>query len=452
MKAPTFLSFIALLGAIPVFAQQPPDAPPAAVPNFAQTVAATPPAATPEAAPKLTPEELQKLVAPIALYPDVLLTIVMQAATVPTEIVLAARFLATNPDPAKIDAQPWDDSVRALARYPDVIKFMDARLDWTMELGNAVMTQQGDLLQAVQTMRTMAESKGNLQTTSEQKVIREDNNIIIQPAQPNVIFVPQFDPTVIYTTPYSTIGVPLITFGAGFAMGAWFNSWPNWNNRYIGVWGPGYRPGAGWGPPPPWGWRPPPPNWRPPPGRPGGGGVHPWRPPANRPLPGRPGNRPGAGGGINRPGDPGIRPPGSLNPPGGINRPGGPGIVNPPGGGNRPGAGTGNRPGGVDRPGAGTGNRPGSGSANRPGNGTGNRPNINPPNRPTTRPAMRPSNPAGGTFRPGQSGPQTRQYSNRGQTSRAPAQRPQMNRPQGGARPPASRPSGGRPGGGGRRH
>ena len=164
--------------------------------------------------------------APIALYPDVLLTITLQAATVPTDIVLASRFLAGGGD-ASNDEQPWDDSVKALARYPDVIKFMDARLDWTMDLGTAVMTQQPDVLTAVQVMRAMAESKGNLQTTAQQTVVREESNIIIQPAQPNVIFVPQYDPTVIFTTPAVSVGAPLLTFGAGLAMGAWFNTWPN---------------------------------------------------------------------------------------------------------------------------------------------------------------------------------------------------------------------------------
>ncbi|HEX4141698.1 MAG TPA: DUF3300 domain-containing protein [Candidatus Methylacidiphilales bacterium] len=344
---------------------------------------------TPSGPVQLTDADLQQLVAPIALYPDPMLALILQASTVPSDIVLANRWLNNGGSEDDIDAQTWDDSVKGLARYPDVLQMMDENLDWTNQLGAAVLAQQADVMRAVQEMRAKAQAQGNLETTAQQQVITQGSTIEIVPANPQVIYVPTYDPTVIYYQPS-----PPIVFGTGLALGIWIGGGCNWNNGYF-YRGGCYRPGYGWGytnitinnnnnvwrPPPN---RPPP---RPPyrPGKPGH--IPGWRPPPN-------GGRPPGGG---RPGNPGTRPPGSKpRPP--INGPGQPG--------NRPGQ-PGNRPQRPGQPGI-PENRPGQpgnpGKPGQPGNrpGGGN-PSIQPhPNpgggnsgKPGTRP-NRPTNPGGG--------------------------------------------------------
>ena len=323
-----------------------------------------------DSAPLLSQADLEQLVAPIALYPDPLVALILQAATVPTDIVLADRYVQNGGDPNGIDSQSWDDSVKGLARYPDTLKMMDDNLDWTNQLGAAVLAQQADVMNAIQAQRAKAETLGNLQTTAQQQVVTDQGAIQILPADPQVIYVPVYDPQVVYVQ--QAPAVPFITFGLGLAVGAWLGGDCDWHNHGI-YRGGYYRPGYGWG-----GnnvtiinnnvnvWRPNPnkPRPRPPyqPGRPsrpdGGNGQLPgWRPPPGN---GNGGNRPGGpGNGGNRPGGPGNRPgitplPGGGN---GGNRPGGPGTG--PGNGNG-----GNRPG---KPGHGAGNRPG-GPGNRPEN------------------------------------------------------------------------------------
>ena len=207
----------------------------------------------PAAAP-IPPEQLDSLVAPIALYPDPLLAQVLAASTYPVEIVQLQQWLAKNPglkDQALEDAvskQPWDPSVKGLAGLPDVIKRLADDIQWTTDLGNAFLAQQKDVLDAVQRMRTKAQAKGNLSSNEQQtvqtKTVENQQVIVIEQANPQVISVPSYNPTVVYGPPpypYPPVYYPpppppgsmLISFGIGMAMGA----------AMGGAWGYG----CGWG-------------------------------------------------------------------------------------------------------------------------------------------------------------------------------------------------------------
>ncbi|MFZ4775622.1 MAG: DUF3300 domain-containing protein [Terrimicrobiaceae bacterium] len=185
---------------------------------------------------KLNREELGQLLAPIALYPDALIALILPASTVPSDIVLGARFLQTGGDPDQAGNKSWDDSVKSLARYPDVLTWMDQNLEWTASVGEAFVEQPADVMNAIQALREQALAAGNLQDTPEQRVVVEDRMIRIVPADPQVIYVPQYDPQIVYIQSYSP--VPVLTFGIGFAVGAWLNYDFDWNRRciYRGNW------------------------------------------------------------------------------------------------------------------------------------------------------------------------------------------------------------------------
>ncbi len=354
--------------------------------------------------PILSPADLDTLVAPIALYPDPLVALILPASTVPTDIVLASRYLANNGDPNQIDAQHWDPSVKSLARYPDVINMMNENLDWTNQLGAAVIAQQPDVMTAIQAQRAKANALGNLKSTPQQTVIVEKQVIQVVPADPQVIYVPQYNPQVVYVEPAPVVA-PLITFGIGFAMGAWISNGCNWNNNniYVNNWGPG-------------GWHGYNNNFY------GGGGnnvtinnnnnttinnnnsINTWKPNNNRPQP-RPvynpnNNRPGGNGSGTLPG---FKPP----PPGGWN-----GNGNNGGGnwnGNKPGNNGGGNWNGGNKPSTLPGNN-GSGTwnGNKPGNNGGG--TWNGGNKPSTLPGNngsgtwngnKPGNNGGGTWNGG---------------------------------------------------
>ena len=210
----------------------------------------------PEAAPppeesarlQLSPEELDRLLAPIALYPDALIALILPASTVPSDLVLAARYLGSNGDPAQIANQPWDDSVKSLARYPDVLKWMDQNLDWTTTVGDAFIDQPADVMNSVQRLRVKALAAGNLFDTPQQTIVKEETSIRIVPAEPDVIYVPEYDPEVVYVQPYSQDLGPVLTFGAGFAVGSWLTYDLDWNRRgiYVGHWRPGWKRDRDW--------------------------------------------------------------------------------------------------------------------------------------------------------------------------------------------------------------
>jgi len=196
-----------------------------------------------------TPEQLQRLVAPIALYPDSLVAQILAAATFPEQVVEADRWLQDHPnlkgdDLAKaVDQQPWDPSVKALTAFPSVLGNMDKNVSWTSSLGDAYYNQQQDVMDAIQFMRKKAQSAGNLKTTPQQNVTTDDyGDIEIAPAYPDVVYVPAYDPWLIYGYPilpwpgwYEYPGIwfggPYLYFGIGFGIG-WFGGfgwgWGHW--------------------------------------------------------------------------------------------------------------------------------------------------------------------------------------------------------------------------------
>lgn len=157
-----------------------------------------------QTAPVLTQEELDQLLAPVALYPDALLAQVLMAATYPLEIVQASRFLESRPglqDDALAKAvapMPWDPSVKSLTQFPSVLAMMNDELDWTQRLGNAFVTQQGEVMDTVQQLRLKAQLAGNLQSTQQQRIVQQDQFIEIEPIDPQVLYVPYYNPTIVY--------------------------------------------------------------------------------------------------------------------------------------------------------------------------------------------------------------------------------------------------------------
>src|SRR5580693_10435898 len=154
-----------------------------------------------------TPDELDQLVAPIALYPDALVAQVLAASVHPTEIVEADRWMQANTSlkgqalAQEVDQMPWDPSVKALTQFPSVLANMDKNLSWTSSLGEAYTNQEQDVMSAVQTMRQRAQNSGNLTSNTQQTVTSQGSTIVIQPANPQVIYVPAYNPWLIYGGP-----------------------------------------------------------------------------------------------------------------------------------------------------------------------------------------------------------------------------------------------------------
>lgn len=199
-------------------------------------------------------EELEQMLAPIALYPDALLAQVLTAATYPLEIVEASRFIKENPglkDEALLEAaktKDWEPSVKAMLEFPDVLAMMDEQLEWTQKLGDAFLAQQSDCMDAIQRLRQKAYARGNL-ATSEKQVIRVEPQtkiIIIEPASPEVVYVPVYDPVIIYGPWWYPAYPPYyfyprrysgITFFSGVFVGAFWVGWGtwdcNWHSRHV---------------------------------------------------------------------------------------------------------------------------------------------------------------------------------------------------------------------------
>src|SRR4051812_27650978 len=228
---------------------------------YAYPQATTPAASSAQSAP-IPADQLDSLVAPVALYPDPLLAQVLAASSYPLEIIQLQQWLDKNKglkDKQLADAvakQPWDPSVQALAPLPEVVKRLADDIAWATDLGNAFLAQQSEVMDAVQRMRKKAQDKGNLKTTEQQKVetqvIESKQVIVIEPANPQVVYVPTYDPVVIYgppVYPYPPIYYPpawyypagmAISFGMGMMMGAfwsggwgWGCGWGGNNNVYI---------------------------------------------------------------------------------------------------------------------------------------------------------------------------------------------------------------------------
>jgi uncharacterized membrane protein YgcG len=196
---------------------------------------------------QLTSQELQQLVAPIALYPDALVAQVLAASTYPTEIVESDRWMQSHSElkgeqlAAEVDKQPWDPSVNALTQFPSVLENMDKNLSWTSSLGDAYANQEQAVMDAVQTMRQQAQKAGHLNSNEQEKVTTQDNSIVIEPANPEVVYVPEYDPWLAYGYPivaypdwYPVPGIffdgPGLFFGAGFGIGFFGGFGWGWNH------------------------------------------------------------------------------------------------------------------------------------------------------------------------------------------------------------------------------
>jgi hypothetical protein len=268
------------------------------------------PSAPENAGPAYSIEDLSYLLAPIALYPDPLLALVLSASTFPVQVVEADRWITANPDAVarrdfrQVDAMSWDSSVQALVRFPDEIRMLAEHLDWSQSLGMAFALQPADVSAAVQMLRAKAEGVGNLKSTPEQTVTaREEGGlriIYIAPTNPERIYVPQYDTS----TVFDTLLPGALVFATGVIVGsAWNNRW-GWNNR---TWNQVWISPPVWNPPPP-NWNPRPPGVRPPGAwRPDRPGVRPDRPNLrpDRPIV-RPPDRPNLGPGATRPDRPGV--------------------------------------------------------------------------------------------------------------------------------------------------
>lgn len=177
-------------------------------------------------------EELDDLLAPIALYPDPLIAQILPAATFVDQIDDAARYVRQYGRAARIEYQPWDVSVKAVAHYPNLLFMMDKKYDWTVSLGQAYVNQEQDVLDAIQRLRAEARGAGNLISTPQQQVVVEEEYIRIYPAEPQVIYVPEYDPLLVYTEgPYPAYG--FVSFGIGFTIGAWLNRDCDWHQHRV---------------------------------------------------------------------------------------------------------------------------------------------------------------------------------------------------------------------------
>lgn len=209
-----------------------------------------------DSAKKLSREQLAQLLAPIALYPDDLVTQILMASTYPLEVVQADRWVKSHKQSAgdvlakQLEKEPWDPSVKSLVNFPTVLASMSEKLDVTTKIGDAFLSQQKEVMETIQVLRKKAQSAGNLKTTKEQQVIVEKEIIIIKSADPQVIYVPTYSPTVVYGVwmypsyppyyyyPPPPPSYPAYHFAAGVAVGAaWGYAWghSNWHGGDVDI-------------------------------------------------------------------------------------------------------------------------------------------------------------------------------------------------------------------------
>ncbi len=205
----------------------------------------------------LSPEELRVVVAPIALYPDDVLAVVLPASTTGIQIVEAERFLEKRKTDTSLKPdEDWDPSIAALINYPDVVALLNADLDWSQKLGDAVLDQQADVMNTIQQIRAEAVSSGYLKSDEKQVIVQEKETVVIQSADPEVVYVPQYDPAVVvqqtyatypppvYYDPYPPYYSPGATFFAGAVTGAAFAFAFNWADDDIDI---DFDGNDGWG-------------------------------------------------------------------------------------------------------------------------------------------------------------------------------------------------------------
>ena len=187
-------------------------------------------------------DELEQLVAPVALYPDALLAQVLAASTYPGEVIAAAQWEDAGNNPLAANSQPWDSSVAGVARYPSVLHYMAAHADWLNGLGDAFLNQQSDVMSAVQLLRAEALAAGTLFSTPQQTVLNQDGYIQIIPTDPRFVFAPIYDPQVVFAPPPYAVGQAFptyVTFGPQVEVGDWLDFDLDWHDRtlYSGRWG-----------------------------------------------------------------------------------------------------------------------------------------------------------------------------------------------------------------------
>ncbi|MEY4938730.1 MAG: hypothetical protein RIQ93_465 [Verrucomicrobiota bacterium] len=177
-------------------------------------------------------EELDQLLGPIALYPDALIALILPAATAPADVVLAARYLRDANGLSQIESRAWDDSVKSLTHYPEVLQWMDQNITWTEQVGEAFRIQPNDMMNAVQRLRAKAQSVGSLINTPQQQVVAQAGVISIVPVQPEIIYVPHYDPQVVYISqPYYPASY--LRFSAPYATGLWLSYGVDWDRRRV---------------------------------------------------------------------------------------------------------------------------------------------------------------------------------------------------------------------------
>src|SRR5262247_1298531 len=252
-------------------AQQPP--PQQAAPTPAQQPASEAPPGDNDVQP-FKPEELEAIVAPIALYPDPLVAQVMMASTYPLEVIQAARLMKSKPElkdaalNEELKKYDWDDSVKSLCSFPQILALLNEKIDWMQKLGDAFLGQRKDTMDAIQRLRAKAQAQGNLKSNEQQKVIVEDappapppqpgqpapaeqpaqqTIIKIEPANPQVVYVPSYNPTVVYGAwppaypPYYPYppgyawGAAALSFGVGMAVGAAVWGGCNWGHGDVDI-------------------------------------------------------------------------------------------------------------------------------------------------------------------------------------------------------------------------
>jgi Protein of unknown function (DUF3300) len=216
-----------------------------------------------------TAEELQAVVAPIALYPDALVAQILSAATFPDQVAIASYWLGENKSltgsalTSAVDKQTWDPSVKALTMFPSVLNNLAANLSWSSQLGEDYHNQPSEVMTAIQTLRAKAKEAGNLKTTSQVTVVQQSPQVIvIQPTNPQVVYVPVYNPAIVYGYPYvvpaytappstgDVVAAGLIGFGLGVAVGAMMSSswgYSTWGCHWYGSYGVYYHGGAYYG-------------------------------------------------------------------------------------------------------------------------------------------------------------------------------------------------------------
>lgn len=178
-------------------------------------------------------QELDDLLAPIALYPDPLLAAILPASTYPAEIADADAWLKRGGTVSGIDGQSWDEAVKAITYYPDILTMMAENLDWTADLGDAFLNQPEDVTRSIQRLRWEAKEAGNLESNDKQQVVIDGDNIEMIPVQPEYMYIPQYDPSVVYDNTWVPGSPPFITYGFGLAIGGWLSMDFDWLHHHL---------------------------------------------------------------------------------------------------------------------------------------------------------------------------------------------------------------------------